>query len=44
MAVDNVMNLTNAKREDSGQYKIKAKNSEGKQALKFKIDVQYSPK
>lgn len=39
-----ILNVTNAERSDWGQYKVKAKNSEGKEVVKFHIDVQYEPK
>lgn len=38
------LNISLARREDSGIYKVKAKNSEGDSKLKFKLDVHYAPK
>jgi len=38
------LNVTLAKREDAGKYKIKASNSEGKTTIKFILDVQYAPR
>lgn len=38
------LNITDARREDAGKYKVKATNSEGKATVKFILDVQYEPK
>ena len=38
------LNVTLAKREDAGKYKVKASNSEGKTTIKFNLDVQYAPR
>ena len=37
------LNISLARREDAGMYKVKAKNSEGETKLKFKLDVHYAP-
>jgi hypothetical protein len=38
------LNVTLAKREDAGKYKVKASNSEGKTTIKFALDVLYGPR
>ena len=38
------LNVSEARREDAGKYKVKASNSEGKSTFKFKLDVQYAPR
>lgn len=38
-----ILNISQAHREDSGKYKVKATNAEGKATLKFLLDVQYPP-
>lgn len=38
------LNVTLAKREDAGKYKVKASNSEGKTTIKFILDVHYPPR
>ena len=38
------LNVSLARRDDAGKYKVKASNSEGKTTLKFKLDVQYAPR
>ena len=38
------LNISQARREDAGTYKVKATNSEGKTVFKFKLDVHYPPK
>ena len=38
------LNISNARREDAGMYKVKASNDEGKTIYKFKLDVHYQPK
>ena len=44
IAVDGKLNVTFAKREDAGKYKIRASNEEGKTTIKFKLDVLYEPR
>ena len=39
-----LLNVSEARREDAGKYKVKASNSEGKTNMKFKLDVQYAPR
>ena len=38
------LNVTDARREDAGVYKVIAKNSEGTTEMKFKINVLYAPR
>ena len=38
------LNISQARREDAGMYKVKATNSEGKKNFKFQLDVHYPPK
>lgn len=38
------LNISQARREDTGIYKVKASNSEGKTTFKFRLDVHYAPK
>ena len=38
------LNVSQARREDAGDYTVKASNSEGKSTFKFKLDVQYAPR
>ena len=38
------LNVSLARREDHGKYKVRASNSEGKTTMKFKLDVQYEPR
>ena len=38
------LNISNARRDDAGMYKVKAKNAEGKNSYIFKLDVHYQPK
>ena len=38
------LNISNARREDAGMYKVKASNDEGKTKYIFKLDVHYQPK
>ena len=38
------LNVSNAKREDKGKYKVKATNGEGDTVRKFHLDVHYKPK
>jgi hypothetical protein len=38
------LNVTDAKRDDAGKYKLKATNSEGKSTAKIRLDVQYEPR
>ena len=38
------LNVTDARREDAGVYKVKAENSEGKSKMKFKLNVLYAPR
>ncbi len=38
------LNISQARREDAGMYKVKATNAEGKTTFKFKLDVHYPPK
>ncbi len=39
-----VLNISEARREDAGKYKVRAENEEGKATFKFILDVQYAPK
>jgi len=38
------LNVSSARREDAGKYKVKATNSEGKTTLKFSLVVLYAPR
>ena len=38
------LNISRARRDDAGLYKVRASNSEGKTNFKFKLDVHYQPK
>ncbi|XP_071744729.1 nephrin [Lepeophtheirus salmonis] len=40
-SIQNLLNITEARKEDAGRYKFKVNNSEGKSRLKIKIDVLY---
>ena len=43
-AVGGVLNVTAARKDDAGKYKLRASNAEGKAAIKVKLDVHYQPK
>ena len=38
------LNISQARREDAGMYKVRATNSIGKKNFKFQLDVHYAPK
>ena len=38
------LNVTDVRREDAGMYKVRAKNSEGKTNIWFKLNVEYAPR
>ena len=44
VATAGVLNVTGARREDAGKYKVKASNAEGKTVAKIRLDVQYAPR
>ena len=39
-----IQNITYAKREHAGKFKLRATNAEGKTVIKFKLEVQYAPR
>ena len=43
-AVGGILNVTAARKDDAGKYKLKASNAEGKAAIKVNLDVHYQPK
>ena len=43
-AVGGVLNVTAARKDDAGRYRLKAANAEGKASIKVRLDVQYQPR
>lgn len=44
IAAGGKLNVTFAKRDDAGKYKVRASNEEGKTTRKFKLDVLFEPR
>ena len=44
VAIQGALNITSARKEDRGKYKVKASNEEGKTVHKFMLEVHYQPR
>ena len=43
-AVGGVLNVTAARKDDAGRYRLRAANAEGKASIKVRLDVHYQPR